>query len=145
MIPAELISAGGSAVLGGALKLMALKMENSRQAWAIQKEKTELAHADVQRARAFKGGAISRRLIVISVMLTVFIAPILTAWLAPWIGEIPVYYGYTEGSARFFGLFGTIEETKFVKMEGLVLLPVHTHMASSLAGFYFGAGIVKSK
>jgi hypothetical protein len=86
------------------------------------------------------GGPMTRRLIVISVLFTVFIAPFILAAFFP---HTPVFYAYAEKTRGFWFIFESIDKMHFEQMAGYVILPVHTQMAAAISGFYFGGGLAK--
>lgn len=142
MIPLELATAAGGALIGGFLKLQALKMQAEQHKFDLIAGKEKLLQSGVAAAREFipQGGAMTRRMIVMAVLFAVFIAPTLIAWFQP---GTSIFYGYTESTRGFLFFVDSIEKMKFHEMRGLVILPVHTHLAIAIASFYFGAGIVK--
>lgn len=144
MIPMELLTAGGGALVGGALKLWARKMEADQQKFELMAGRERIHQSGIEAARKWvpKGGEATRRLIVMAVMFAVFVAPTALAWLHP---QTPVFYGYSESTRGFLFFWESIDKMKFYEMRGLVILPIHTHMAAAIAGFYFGAGVAKAR
>ena len=143
MIPAEVLTFATTTGLGAALKLASKKMEMDQQRfdWAAKKENLKEVSRESARKFTPKGGPIIRRAIVFTMLFTVFIAPVILAFF-----HLPVVYAYSEEPGRFlWGLFGGggIEKMKFVEMQGMVILPVHVHIASAISGFYFGTAAVK--
>jgi|GEM_PF-1850273 len=139
MFTPELINLLGGAIFGGLLKLWSKSMDNQRQIVEMAINKQEAKDASHDKASA-RGGPMARRFIVIVVMFTVFLAPFVLAALFP---QVPIFYAYAEAGRGFWFLIPSVENLKFVRLDGFVLLPIHTQMASAIAGFYFGAGIVK--
>ena len=142
MIPTEIITFAVSTAIGAWIKLKSKQMEiQSHQAelWAKQAGVTV---DDRQKARDFvpAGGPLTRRLIVVAVLFTVFIAPVI---LAAYFPETPVFYAYAEKTRGFGFLFESIDRMRFERMQGYVILPVHTQMAAAISGFYFGGGLAK--
>lgn len=139
MFTPELIQFFGSAIFSAVLKLISKNMENHRQIveMAIQKQTAKDGSHD---RAALRGGPVTRRIIVGVSLFTVFLAPFI---LAAWKPEVPIFYAYAEAGRGFWFLIPSVEQLKFVRLDGFVLLPIHTQMASVIAGFYFGAGIVK--
>lgn len=43
----------------------------------------------------------------------------------------------------FWFVFESIDRMRFERMQGYVILPVHTQMAAAISGFYFGGGLAK--
>lgn len=144
MIPLELATVAGGAILGGVLKLQAAKMQAQQRTHDLLAGKERIVQDGIENARKFlpKGGEWTRRLIVMAVMFAIFIAPSLATYLDP---TTSVYYGYTESTRGFWFFVDSIEKMRFHEMKGLVILPIHTHLAGAIAGFYFGAGVVKQR
>jgi hypothetical protein len=139
MFTPEIITLLGSSILGGALKLWSKSMENQRHLLDIAITKGNAADNSHDKGAA-RGGPMARRFIVVVCMFTVFLAPFV---LAAWFPSVPIFYAYSEAGRGFWFLIPSIESMRFVRLDGFVLLPIHTQMASAIAGFYFGAGIVK--
>ncbi len=143
MIPTEVLTFATTTGLGAALKLMSKKMEIDKQRFEQAIKKEQVKEVSRESARKFipPGGPIIRRAIVFTMLFTVFIAPVILAFF-----HLPVVYAYSEEPGQIlWGLFGGggIEKMKFVEMQGMVILPVHVHIASAISGFYFGTASVK--
>ena len=92
--------------------------------------------ADVEAARKWMPnlGEWTRRVIVFAVMGSAFIAPT----LGPMIDEtLAVNYLYNEEARWIF----SYEKLKIMTMKGITILPLHTHMAACIGGFYFGTKV----
>lgn len=141
MIPSEVLTFGASSLLGGVMKLWSKKMDHERQRFEQALKQGRMEESSRIRAASI-GGPWVRRLIVSSVLFSVFVAPFLVATYYP---QVPVFYAYTEEKGRWlFGLFGpAMEHLKYIRMDGLVILPIHTQMAAAISGYYFGAGAAK--
>lgn len=144
----EIITLLGGTILGGLLKLLAAWQENQRhlvdlaaRRQQIDQAATEAADASADKAAA-RGGPWTRRAIVIAVLFTVFLAPFI---LAAWFPSVPIFYAYPENTRGFWFFWDSMERLKFARIDGFVLLPIHTQLASAIAGFYFGAGVVKGR
>lgn len=142
MFTAELITLLGGTILGGLLKILKARSDFQAQLLegALRRQDSVDASRDRAATRSGSGGPITRRIIVCVVLFTVFLAPFI---LAGWMPETPIFYAYTEARGGFWFLASGVERMQFVRLDGFVLLPIHTQMASAIAGFYFGAGIVK--
>jgi len=142
MFTPEIITLLGGSILGGLLKLFKAHQENQRHMVDMLAAKQQLADTsrDAAAARGGQGGAMARRAIVICVLFTVFLAPFI---LAAFIPEVPIFYAYSEEKGGFWFFRASMEKLQFVRLDGFVLLPIHTQMAAAISGFYFGAGIVK--
>ena len=141
MIPPQVITFLGSSVLGGVMKIWSKKIDNDRLRWEQQQQGEKFKEASRIRAASI-GGPWIRRLIVAAVLFAVFIAPFCAAVFYP---EVPIFYAYNEAQGRWLGgLIGpAMEKLKYIEMNGLVVLPIHTQMAAAISGFYFGAGAAK--
>lgn len=142
MFTPELITLLGGTLLGGILKIFKAKADFQSQLLnvALAKHSAADASADAAARRGGSGGPATRRLIVCVVLFTVFLAPFI---LSAWLPATPIFYAYSEAKGGFWFFSSGLEKLQFVRLDGFVLLPVHTQMASAIAGFYFGAGIVK--
>jgi hypothetical protein len=138
----------GVGTLGGAgIKLVTKGVEALIAGNTAKREAEENRHAeymaDVGKARdfalAFKGGVWARRFIVLTVFSYLFIFP----YAVTFTGDQVHYVYLEEGSGIFAWLFGMGDGTKVITMTGFVILPFQRLLASTVAGFYFGAGIVK--
>lgn len=143
---AEVLNLLGGGLLGAGVKLVSVWMENQRaqvellaKRQELEQRAVEAADASADRAAGRDGGAWTRRVIVGCVMFTVFLAPVIVATC---FASVPVFYAYSEGSGWWI-FRSAWEQLKFVRLDGFVILPVHTQLASAIAGFYFGAGVVK--
>lgn len=126
-------------VISGVLGLMKARMEQRRQELDLMMQRQGLADSSADKA-ALRGGPIVRRFIAIVVVGYLFLAPIVLKLLRP---EVPVIYAYPEAGQAFMWFFRGVEQLKFVEMDGFVVLPFQRDLAAMIAGFYFGAGIVK--
>lgn len=144
MLPTEILTFAISSLLSAWLRMRSRKNELEHQKFnsllnrPVETRATELS---VQKTPAV-GGLWVRRLMVSTVLFTVFLAPFFVATLWP---DVPVYYAYTEMRGRWLGgIFGPpIESLRYVEIRGFVILPVHTQMASAICGYYFGVSAVK--
>lgn len=129
-------------VISGVLKIMKSKMEMQRQTMDIVAEKAGLAKeaADAAAARTSgPWGAWTRRVIALTVISYLFVAPLLLMLFRP---EVNIIYAYTEPSGTFLW-FASPDEMKFIEAQGFTILPFQRQLASLIAGFYFGAGVAK--
>ena len=139
IIPAEMLTGGIAAVLGGVLKLMAKKadMEAARIQANISSAKLvrELQDAAAKRWKP----AFARRFIAVFVTLYFFLAPALAAWKGL---EVSFLYP-KEGSKLLWGIFSSSSDMELIKMTGLAFMPVQRHVLVSIIGFFFGSEVVK--
>lgn len=142
MFPLEVLTFLGSSVTGGIMKIVAKKVEIDKLTNARTAGEAKAMGEAIAEARKYQpaGGVWTRRTIVWAMLFTVFVAPVILSFYG-----IPIVYGYSETKGSFlWGLFGgKLSEMKFVEMAGMVLLPVHVHIATAVGGFYFGTAAIK--
>lgn len=141
MIPTEVLTFAASNLIGGVLTIWSKSVQHKKE--LLEMKLNEAGFIERTKKEAWiRGGPVTRRIIVLSVMFAVFIAPFLIKLVMP---ELPIYYAYTEEKGRWiFGLIGpSMEHLKYIEMKGFVILPVHTQMASAIGGYYFGVAAVK--
>lgn len=89
---------------------------------------------DVSQDRASKrGGQWVRRILVITVLFGVVIAPFLLA-------HSPEGVTVAKDSTLFFGIFNT---TTYQTLQGYVILPEIRQAVLAIVGFYFGSSTIK--
>ena len=147
MIPTEVITMLGSSVLGGVMKLMrnSQKANQENMKMAIERMAAVSGAADKAAERdKFAGGPIVRRIIVCCTMI-VFLFPTIHPLFQYWIGsEIPVHIAYYEEGRQILGLFGSLsDKMKYIKLDGIVVLPEFRHIIAAILGFYFGSSSAK--
>lgn len=145
MFTPELINLLIGTVLGGIFKLIAQGQANHQRLFenAIKANKAADASADAAAARTKgTGGEWTRRMIVVAVLFTVFLAPFI---LAAWFPAAPIFYAWQESGGGFWFFRSAVDQLHIVRVDGFTLLPIHTQLAACIAGFYFGAGIAKTR
>ena len=147
MIPTEVITMMGSSLIGGVFRFI----RNSQQAnqenlkLAISRIAAVAGAADKAAERdKFTGGPMVRRLIVYCTMV-VFLFPTIHPLFQHWIGsDIPVHIAYYEEGRQIVGLFGSLsDKMKYIKLDGIVVLPEFRHIIAAILGFYFGSSSAK--
>lgn len=145
MFTPEILNLLIGTLVGGIFKLIAQAQANHQRLF----ENALKAHAaaDDSADRAAKraggsGGEWTRRLIVLAVLFTVFLAPFI---LAAWLPKTPIFYAWVESTGGFWFFKSATDKLHVVRVDGFTLLPIHTQLAAIIAGFYFGAGIAKAK
>lgn len=138
MFTPDILSLLIGTVVGGVLKIIAKRMEARKAELNLLMQRQGLADDSADRA-GVRGGPITRRIIALIVISYLFVAPVLIQLFRP---ELAIIYAYPE-SVRGFLWFAGPESLKFVEVTGFVMLPFQRHLAEMIAGFYFGAGIVK--
>jgi hypothetical protein len=142
MIPTEIITFTVSTAIGAYIKLKNKQMEAQTHQADLWAKQAGVILDDRTKARDFMpaGGPLTRRIIVVAVLFTVFIAPFILAAFFP---QTPVFYAYAEKTRGFWFIFESLDKMRFERMTGYVILPVHTQMAAAISGFYFGGGLAK--
>lgn len=128
----ELIAMLGGSASGFIFKIIGTLAAN-QQANLESLLKKQEANDVSQNQAAKRGGEWVRRLIVVTVLFGVVVAPFILAHSPE---GITIGTEYT----RFFGLFtGTVYET----LSGYVILPEIRQTVLAIVGFYFGSSTVK--
>jgi len=144
---AETLAFGTGTVGGAAIKLVGKLLDNYADAtkterqYELEKAKAHQTAAESARAFAtgFSGGLWARRFIVLTVFAYLFVYPFVLALL-----NLPIYHLTIGDGAGIFGwMFGLGEGIQVEKMDGFTVFPFQTVLASMVAGFYFGAGVLK--
>jgi len=132
--------AGGS-IVGFFFKLVAKRAENEQKRFEmIMKEKKfadDSADKAVQRVGVDAGKWV-RRLIVVSVLFGVILAPFITTFM-----NHPIVVEELVTRKILWGLLGTKTEPVFVEIEGYLLVPEIRQALTAIIGFYFGQATVK--
>lgn len=139
----EIISMLGGSILGFVMKFLSIRAEEraaqfDRMMKAIDKSDES---ADKAAARApGKEGQWVRRIIVVSILFGVILAPFLLALLnEPTVAQIAV-----EKPKYFFGLFGGGTKTAFVEIKGYLMVEELRSALLAIISFYFGQSAAKS-
>ena len=141
MIPAEIMTMAGGSIVGFFFKLVAKRAENEQKRFEmIMKEKKfadDSADKAVQRVGVDAGKWV-RRLIVVSVLFGVILAPFITTFM-----NHPIVVEELVTRKILWGLLGTKTEPVFVEIEGYLLVPEIRQALTAIIGFYFGQATVK--
>jgi hypothetical protein len=143
MIPTELITMGASFVSSAVLTLWKQSMDKRQALFEMAMAKTELQQKIYSEARSAgsPGFQMTRRVIALGVVFAVIFATLLGPY---WIKDIPIHIGMPETTNGFWFLTDPKEITKWYSFEnGIVLVPLFTHMMSAITGFFFGNQVVK--
>lgn len=139
MLPAELITMGGSFLVGLIGRWFTMKQETRK----LELEILQAKHDMNMEARTLIDGSEkererfqwTRRTIAITVVLTVLVLPkIATMWL-----DIPVIYAWVQQEPGFLWFSGQ-DVQHFTIMRGLTVLPYESHALYAVIGLYFGKG-----
>ena len=132
---------GGGALVGFFFKLVAKRAENELKRFEmIMREKNfieESANNAVKRV-PIEAGKWVRRLIVVSVLFGVILAPFVVTFL-----NHPIVVEELITRKILWGLLGTRTEPVFIEIEGYLLVPEIRQALTAIIGFYFGQATVK--
>jgi len=140
-IPPELITMGFGALTGFLFKFMAERAKNKEQQFKmlIQSRELEIKQFDAASARDGAGGRWVRRLIVVSVLFGVILAPFVLAIL-----QYPIFIQIDSvNPSYFFGLWGGGTKTTFVEISGYLIVPEVRQTLSAIIGYYFGQSSIR--
>ena len=141
MIPAEILTMAGGSLVGFFFKLVAKRAENEQKRFEMfMKEKKfadESADKAVKRVSGDAGKWV-RRLIVVSVLFGVILAPFITTFM-----NHPIVVEELITKKILWGLLGTKTVPVFVEVEGYLLVPEIRQALTAIIGFYFGQATVK--
>ena len=141
MIPAEILTMAGGSLVGFFFKLVAKRAENEQKRFEMfMKEKQfveESANNAVKRV-PIEAGKWVRRLIVVSVLFGVILAPFVVTFM-----NHPIVVEELITRKILWGLLGTRTEPVFIEIEGYLLVPEIRQALTAIIGFYFGQATVK--
>ena len=132
--------AGGSLV-GFFFKLVAKRAENEQKRFEMFMKEKEFADKSADKAVERVGvdaGKWVRRLIVVSVLFGVILAPFVVTFL-----NHPIVVEELITRKILWGLLGTKTEPVFIEVEGYLLVPEIRQALTAIIGFYFGQATVK--
>ena len=132
--------AGGSLV-GFFFKLVAKRAENEQKRFEMFMKEKDLAIKSADKAVERIGvdaGKWVRRLIVVSVLFGVILAPFVVTFF-----NHPIVVEELITRKILWGLLGTKTEPVFIEVEGYLLVPEIRQALTAIIGFYFGQATVK--
>ena len=141
MIPAEIMTMAGGSLVGFFFKLVAKRAENEQKRFEMFMKEKEMADESADKAVArvsVDGGKWVRRLIVVSVLFGVILAPFVVTFF-----QHPIVVEELVTRKVLWGLLGTKTEPVFVEIEGYLLVPEIRQALTAIIGFYFGQATVK--
>uniref|UniRef100_UPI0040487F78 hypothetical protein n=1 Tax=Flavobacterium sp. TaxID=239 RepID=UPI0040487F78 len=104
----------------------------------IQSRELEAKEREAASKRDGAGGIWVRRILVLSTLFGVILAPFILAILG-----LPIFMQVdTQKPTYLFGLFGGGTETKFVEIWGYLIIPEVRQTLSAMIGYYFGQSSV---
>ena len=141
MIPAEIMTMAGGSLVGFFFKLVAKRAENEQKRFEMFMKEKELADKSADKAVArvsVDAGKWVRRLIVVSVLFGVILAPFVVTFF-----NHPIVVEELITKKVLWGLLGTRTEPVFVEVEGYLLVPEIRQALTAIIGFYFVLATVK--
>jgi hypothetical protein len=141
VIPVEIMTMAGGSLVGFFFKLVAKRAENEQKRFEMLMKEKGFADASADKAMARVGGDAGkwvRRLIVVSVLFGVILAPFVVTFL-----NHPIVVEELVTRKILWGLLGTRTEPVFIEIEGYLLVPEIRQALTAIIGFYFGQATVK--
>ena len=141
MIPVEIMTMAGGSLVGFFFKLVAKRAENEQKRFEMFMKEKELADESADKAIKRVGvdaGKWVRRLIVVSVLFGVILAPFVVTFF-----NHPIVVEELVTRKILWGLLGTRTEPVFIEIEGYLLVPEIRQALTAIIGFYFGQATVK--
>ena len=136
MIPIDLLTMGFGAITGFIFKFMAERAASTERQFEML-IKTRAQESDEREKASTRDGDAGRwvrRLIVISILFGVILAPFILA-----IFNYPIFIQIEEQKRSYlFGLIGGGTETKFFEIGGYLIIPEVRQTLSAIIGYYFG-------
>ena len=126
--------AGGS-IVGFFFKLVAKRAENEQKRFEMMMKEKKFADDSADKAVQRVGvdaGKWVRRLIVVSVLFGVILAPFITTFM-----NHPIVVEELVTRKILWGLLGTKTEPVFIEIEGYLLVPEIRQALTAIIGFYF--------
>lgn len=125
----------GGGITGFVMRLVASQAEAQGRALDAMLQKQEMADKSSE-AAAGRGGVWVRRVIAVSILFAVIVAPFVLSLL-----NVPVALEKESGGGIFSLLFG--KQNGYINVDGFVLLPEVRQGMLALLSFYFGSSMVK--
>ena len=141
MIPVEIMTMAGGSLVGFFFKLVAKRAENEQKRFEMFMKEKDIAMKSADKAIERIGagaGKWVRRLIVVSVLFGVILAPFVVTFL-----NHPIVVEELITRKILWGLLGTRTEPVFIEIEGYLLVPEIRQALTAIIGFYFGQATVK--
>lgn len=141
MIPAEILTMAGGSIVGFFFKLVAKRAENEQKRFEMMMKERQFIEESANNAVKrvpIEAGKWVRRLIVVSVLFGVILAPFITTFM-----NHPIVVEELVTKKILWGLLGTKTEPVFIEIEGYLLVPEIRQALTAIVGFYFGQATVK--
>lgn len=153
MITTGLISLIGSTIITAVLKLMAMRMENTR---LLEEAKLQALNAkakvtDQARRYSDKGFQITRRVIAIGVVYSAYVLPLTISLLMPFFvtGEVldssaaHINFCYDQVVSGFWPFTDSTTKTICQQLTGTTITADHWNIMNAIIGMYFGDRITR--
>lgn len=143
MIPIELMTMLGGSVTGFLFRFIAERAKDRQEQFKMMIDKMKAYEnsrdAAVKRV-PLDAGKWVRRFIVLSILFGVILAPFIMGLLGnPIIVEVQEQHGFLRS------LFTSGSSTKFVELQGYLLVPEVRQTLTAIIGFYFGQSAANNK
>ena len=141
MIPVEIMTMAGGSLVGFFFKLVAKRAENEQKRFEMFMREKDMVIKSADRAIKRIGadaGKWVRRLIVVSVLFGVILAPFVVTFF-----NHAIVVEELVTRKILWGLLGTRTEPVFIEIEGYLLVPEIRQALTAIIGFYFGQATVK--
>lgn len=142
LIPSEVLVGLLSSLVSGWQKRQAMQLELRKLELDALRGSTAAADAAAARDSANWGKAV-RRIVLLIVAFWLFGWPMLAGLLDAWGHSPATWYLWSQNGGGFW-IFAKGERLWSQLFTGYVITPVHTHTASAVIFYYFGASIVGS-
>ena len=132
----------GGSVVGFFFKLVAKRAEMEQKRFEMLMKAQEAADKSADKAVkrvGIEAGKWVRRLIVISVLFGVILAPFIITFF-----NHPIVVEDIITKKVLWGLLGTKTEPVFVEIQGYLLVPEIRQALTAIIGFYFGQATIKT-
>ncbi len=87
-----------------------------------------------------KGFSFTRRIIALVSVISIVAVPILASVYLP---DFTLSYGWFENKGGFWFFSDAKDVMKYTLLEGMTILPFHTHLLAAITGLYFGKDVAK--
>ena len=141
MVGTEIFTMFGGSVVGFFFKLVAKRAENEQKRFEMMMKEKEMADKSADQAVkrvSVDAGKWVRRLIVVSVLFGVILAPFIITFF-----NHPIVVEEIITKKVLWGLLGTKTEPVFVEIQGYLLVPEIRQALTAIIGFYFGQATVR--
>jgi hypothetical protein len=131
----ELLSMLGGGITGFLMRLISSQAEAQGRALDAMLQKQKMADKSAQ-AAAGRGGVWVRRMIAVSILFAVIVAPFILSFF-----QVPIALESSSNGGIFNLIFG--QNNEYINVNGFVLLPEVRQGMLALLSFYFGSSMVK--